>query len=346
MTSKSLPDMLMDDHQHALLKSRQYDRRPDLNLQEREALTQAMALCTGDNETRLPQQLNSALARLLQPCKDILAGLGASQKYCSVPIQTILQEMYARSTSYWSWSEDVWTTLLTTAFARFRHTYSPQTYRRVRFHLLVIAYVLGPHTDFFLPLLGDSSPLALASRVFGKQPVHSNVERVLQVLSGWGYGYEDASKQRCLATTIAEVMLVNRHQELEQITFARLICLRQRMKSYQRGTLERLSKVLAHWGIIEQALPPFSDTLRVLPEHTDTSGIAPEWVDWCLQWHRFSDLEASVKRQYFHILLRTGRWLAELHPEVTSPRQWSSLLAAEYVAAVTHMKVGEFCTAA
>ena len=127
MTSKRLPDMLMDDHQYALLNSRQYDRRPNLNLQEREALTQAMALCTGDNETRLPQQLNSALARLLQPYKDILACLGASQKYCSVPIQTILQEMYARSTSYWAWSEDVWTTLLTTAFARFRHTYSPQT---------------------------------------------------------------------------------------------------------------------------------------------------------------------------------------------------------------------------
>ena len=110
MTSKRLPDMLMDDHQYALLNSRQYDRRPNLNLQEREALTQAMALCTGDNETRLPQQLNSALACLLQPCKDILACLGASQKYCSVPIQMILQEMHARSTSYWAWSEDVWAT--------------------------------------------------------------------------------------------------------------------------------------------------------------------------------------------------------------------------------------------
>jgi integrase len=346
MTAKSIPDRLMDNHQYALLDSRQYDRRPDFNLQEREALRQAMVLCTGDNETRLPPQLNSVLARLLQPLKDILACLGASQKYCSASVQTILPEMDACSTSYWTWSEEVWTTLLTTAFARFRHTYSPQTYRRVRFHLLIIAYVIGPHTDFFLPVLGDISPLALAGRVFGKQPLQSNVERVRQVLSGWGYGYEDASKQRCLATTMAEVMVVNHNQELEQITFARLICLRQHMKPYQRGTLERLSKVLAHWRIIEQPLPPFSDTLRVLPEHTDTSGIASDWVDWCLQWHRFSDLEVTVKRPYFHILLRAGRWLAELHPEVTSPRQWTSLLAAQYVAAVTHMKVGEFCTAA
>jgi len=252
--------------------------------------------------------------------------------------------MDTRATSYWSWSEDVWTTLLTTAFADFRHNYSLQTYRRVRFHLLVIAYVIGPQTDFFLPLLGDISPLALVSHLFGKKALQSNVERVLQVLSGWGYGYEDASKQRCLATTIAEVMLVNRHQELEQITFARLSSLRQCMRPYQKGMLERLSKVLAYWRIIEQPLPPFSETLRVLPEHTDTSGIASEWVDWCLQWYRFSDLASGVKRQYFHILLRVGRWLAELHPEVTGPRQWTSLLAAEYVATVAQMKAGEFCT--
>ena len=115
MMLKSIPDMLVDDHQDALLDNRQYDRQPGLTPLEREALIQAMVFCTGNNETRLPQQLNSVLAR-------------------------------------------------------------------------------------------------------------------------------------------------------------------------------------------------HSDTLRRLPENTDTSGIAPEWVDWCLQWHRFSDLAASVKRQYFHILLRAGRW--------------------------------------
>lgn len=153
MMLKSIPDMLVDDHQDALLDNRQYDRQPGLTPLEREALIQAMVFCTGNNETRLPQQLNSVLAR-------------------------------------------------------------------------------------------------------------------------------------------------------------------------------------------------HSDTLRRLPENTDTSGIAPEWVDWCLQWHRFSDLAASVKRQYFHILLRAGRWLAKNHPEVTSPKLWTSLLAAEYVAAVTHMRVGELCTPA
>jgi integrase len=346
MTAKGTRQVLMDDHQPALPNITPYNRLPELDCQEREALAQAAAFCTGDNETRLPEQLNLILARLLQPIKDILTRLRVSPKYCSAPIQLILQEMHARSTSYWAWSEEIWTTLLARAFARFRHSYSPQTYRRVRFQLMIVAYVIGPQTDFFLPLLGDISPLALAAHLFGKEPLQSSVEQLRTALSGWGYDYGDPSKQRCLATTIAEIMLVNRSALLEQITFARLVCLRPKMKPYQRGTLERVSKVLAHWGIIERPLPPYSDTLKVLPHDTDTSGIAPEWVEWCLEWHRFSDLAPLVKRQYLHILLRAGRWLADLYPEVTGPELWTSKLAAEYVATVAQMKAGDFCTPA
>ena len=346
MTAKSIPERWGGDHRYASLKGKQYNRQPGLDVQEREALAQAMLLCTGDNETKLPQPLYMALLRLLEPLEDILTCLGASQKYCSAPMQVILQEMHTHSTSYWAWPEEIWTTFLTTALARFRRTYSPQTYRRVRFHLMVIAYVIGPATDFFLPLLGDISPLALASHLFGKVALQRNVDQIREVLSGWGYGYEDTSNQRCLATTVAEVMLVNRNPSLTQVSFALLVSLRHKMKRSQRGTLERLSKVLVHLGIIEKPLPPYHDTLRSLPEQTETSGIAPEWVRWSLQWHRFSDLAPSVKRQYFHILLRAGRWQAALHPEITSPHQWTSKLAAEYVAAVAQMKVGDYCTAA
>ncbi len=92
MTAKSIPDRWMDDQRYAPQNSKQYDRQPDLDVQEREALAQAIVLCTGDNETRLPQPLHTALLRLLQPLQDILTCLGASQKYCSAPIQVILQD--------------------------------------------------------------------------------------------------------------------------------------------------------------------------------------------------------------------------------------------------------------
>ena len=88
---------------------------------------------------------------------------------------------------------------------------------------MIVAYVIGPQTDFFLPLLGDISPLALALPIsLGKNPPEQRRAAFRTALSGWGYDYGDPSKQRCLATTIAEIMLVNRSALLEQITFARL----------------------------------------------------------------------------------------------------------------------------
>ena len=42
----------------------------------------------------------------------------------------------------------------------------------------------------------------------------------------------------------------------------------------------------------------------------------------------------------FSCVLAAGRWLAQVHPEVTRPGQWTRTLAAEYVAAVDKATVG------
>jgi hypothetical protein len=49
-----------------------------------------------------------------------------------------------------------------------------------------------------------------------------------------------------------------------------------------------------------------------------------------------------VKKGYLYRLYRAGRWLAATHPDVTSPHQWTSAIAVEYVATVQQMRVGEF----
>lgn len=81
---------------------------------------------------------------------------------------------------------------------------------------------------------------------------------------------------------------------------------------------------------------------RVLPEEVYTEDIAPEWVSWCLEWYRCSDLAPHVKKSYLYRLFRAGRWLATSHPEISSPEQWTTKIAAEYVAAVDQMKTGDF----
>jgi hypothetical protein len=44
----------------------------------------------------------------------------------------------------------------------------------------------------------------------------------------------------------------------------------------------------------------------------------------------------------YYQLLKVGRWLKANHPEITNPAQWTYELAAELVAAVNEMNVGEW----
>jgi len=56
-------------------------------------------------------------------------------------------------------------------------------------------------------------------------------------------------------------------------------------------------------------------------------------------------MEPKTRRSVFYELLKVGRWLAEHHPDVQAPEDWTRELAAEYVAAVDRMTVGELSRA-
>jgi len=68
--------------------------------------------------------------------------------------------------------------------------------------------------------------------------------------------------------------------------------------------------------------------------------VPPEWRAWCRRWAEHSALPSRMHTHSY--LLKTGRWLAWAHPEVTRPDQWTYALAVEYVAAVDRMTVGEW----
>jgi len=143
---------------------------------------------------------------------------------------------------------------------------------------------------------------------------------------------------------VVEVFLANHSAHLEHVTLSLLNSLRENLTPQsKRAVLERVSKALAQLGIIEAPLLSAQEGRKLLPEQRNSDGVDPEWVQWCLQWYRFSDLTPKIKWRYVGKLFQTGRWLKQQHPEVTSPGQWTSKLAAEYVAAVDHMNVGDFC---
>ena len=91
-------------------------------------------------------------------------------------------------------------------------------------------------------------------------------------------------------------------------------------------------------NIIEQPLPD----ARVVPPQWrgSTDDISPEWLSWVKRWRKHSTLQSSEHAYYQ--LLKVGRWLFAHHPEVLSPAEMTQEIAAEFVAATSEMKIGEW----
>jgi integrase len=321
-----------------------YDRQPNLSEMERLALVQALRHCLGRRKRQLPRDSEQQLARLILPLHDILSQILSIQTdCCTFSIQIMLSGMNEYALPYWAWSEEQWVSLLTAAFQHFCQQYVQGSVTGIRQQLVIFSYVLGPQTDFCLSFLGEQTfARSVADLFFGPQRIEEATMRIGTLLSSWGYETETSRCRKLLTNALAEVFLANRNPFLENVSFDLLQTRREKTMPHKRQILERISKALVYLGILETSLPSAKEMSRVPPSHMDAGAVAPQWVEWCLQWHHFSPLEPQTKRSYLLKLFRTGRWLAERYPEVTTPHQWDSWLAAEFVATVDQMKEGDF----
>ena len=325
-----------------------YDQQPALSEMERLALGQALRHCYGKRKRQLPRDAEQKLTRLIWPLHDSLSQILSIQTdWCTFAIQIMLSGMNESALPYWAWSEEQWVSLLTAAFQHFCQQYVQGSVTRIRQQLVIFAYVLGPQTDFCLSFLGEQTfARSVADLFFGPQRIEEATTQISTLLSSWGYETDTSRCRKLLTNALSEVFLVNRNPFLENVSFELLQTRREKTMPHKRPILERISKALVHLGILETALPSAKEMSRVPPSQMDAAGVAPQWVEWCLQWHHFSPLEPQTKRSYLLKLFRTGRWLAQMYPEVTTPHQWDSRLAAEFVAAVDQMKEGDFSSPA
>jgi len=321
-----------------------YDRQPELSETERLALVQALRHCLGRRKRQLPHDSEQQLGRLLLPFHDILSQIFSLQTdCCTFSIQIMLSGMHEYALPYWAWSEEQWVSLLTVAFQHFRQQYVQGSVTGIRQQLVIFAYVLGPQTDFCLSFLGEQTfARSVADLFFGPQRIEEAAMRIGALLKSWGYETNTSHCRKLLTNALSEVFLANRNPFLEKVSFELLQTRREKTMPHKRQILERISKALVSLEILETPLPSAREMSRVSPSQMDTAGVAPQWVEWCLQWHHFSSLEPQTKRSYLLKLFRTGRWLAQMYPEVTTPHQWDSWLAAEFVATVHQMKEGDF----
>jgi integrase len=315
-----------------------YDRQPLLYPTEQEELAKLIEHMDGKHN-HWPRRTRTTLQRLVAPLDAVLDLTDLQGKPRTAVTILLLRQMHHLQQSLWEWDSTVWLEILCTNNTAFQQR-SGQPAAACRQHVLAVAYLLGGFTDF--GSIGRFDQSALAKKVFGPALVDAAIQQVSNMAARWGYGKSGA--QHVLPNALCEVLLANRNPYLEAITLERLDEIRQwNIASYLKSYMVTLSRILAHLGILPRPLDPLPKAYQTLPNGDALAGVPAEWSRYCQRWLDTSTL-ASKPRIYYH-LLKVGRWLAIIHPEVVEPAQWTREIATEYVAAVSQMVVGQWVEA-
>jgi integrase len=183
-----------------------------------------------------------------------------------------------------------------------------------------------------------------ARMVFGEERVNAIIKKVNDELLCWGYTDRLTAYQ--VPRALCQVILINRSPLLEDLTTEVLVQVRDNgLPRLLNTALVAISRALTALGFIEEPLKE-----RIAPQPFDrlrrTDGISKEWLDWIQRWRQTSTYAPRTRTSISNNLLRVGRWLAQMHPEIASPAQWTREIAAEFVAAVDRMKIGDWSSSA
>lgn len=318
-----------------------YERTPELRSSERAELERFIP----HGEPRYVRYVrwfgepSLALERLLRPLQDVLNVTRADKRVRRDTICTFLLEMDSRASAFWAWSHDEWVEILGNSVSSFHERH--HTRNACRQHVLAIGYLLHCFSDF--SALGPFNLAKLAEKVFGRELLARAHQRTQEELLRWGYGVSQA-RVHTLHVLCAAFLKVG-SPYLEDLTYEALHAIREEpLPGYARAGTLRISRGLVHMGILDNPLPL---GVRVDQHHFGShyaiDDVPPPWTAWFQRWLNTSTLRQ--RKGVYYQLLQMGRWLAQTHPEVTSPAQWTRELAADYVAVVDRMTVGQWAKA-
>lgn len=309
-----------------------YDRTPDLRSEERAALTALVADL--DRNVPWPERVPADLDRLVRPIEDAVAVAGGRGLLRTAVLRVMAREMHRRGRTLWGWTHAEWVETLGATEQACRRRHRGMVDKRQ--YLIAVAYLLGGFTDW--RALGPLNRLALARKIFGRTRVDVAADRVLRAATALGYRPTVVERLR---VALCEALLANRSPCLEDLTAERLAALREGVDPKEQRGWYVLGQALFGLGLTPRPLHPARGS-RVAREVADRGDVSGEWVAWCRRWRDASTLPASSRAGYFRVLLRTGRWLGQMHPEVERPNQWTREVAAAYVAAVDRATVGQW----
>jgi integrase len=308
-----------------------YDRAPHLTENETIMLTRYAEAYRFYRYGRT-MDFGAALDRLVRPLNDTLDYTGIGTNRRKYVLLFFLREMAERKRSFWGWTTEEWINSIDSRLA-------------ARQHAVAVAYMLCGFSELHRLKSDHVVYSCLARKVFGCESTNKTSERVQELLAEWGY--RRGGTRNLVMRTIFECLLFVRTPHLKDITLDHLRSVIGR-RPPRTGTYcaFAISRVLAKIGAIPEPMEivrPF--VVRAdLPEITE--GVPSEWARLCRRWLETSTASARYRRKSYYFLLNIGRWLAEEHPEISSPTDWTRDLAAEAVAVTCQWCAGDWCTSA
>lgn len=305
-----------------------YDYRYTLTDQERAALESMVQGIRSSSGIRPRYAVPKILHRLFAPINDVLRYVRANKQMKPWVVATFAECMLQTNSSFWAWQRPQWENAIG-ARPNGQH------------HVLAIAYVLY---DYYSPhAFLQFHPVDLARMIFGNDAVEEATRPVLDTLVQWGHR-RSAGFVGYVTSALCVILLLQRSPHLQAVERSYLELAHA---SHRRFAFARyfglLSRALVALGIIERPLEFRQNKGAPSPKLSPwVETASQEWLTWCRRWFNTSTLAERSRNNAVLALASAGRWLADLHPEITRPDQWTRELAAEYVAAVDRMTIGQY----
>ena len=321
-----------------------YDRSPDLTPGEQAALAR---------RSRFPSRLGywtplfyQELGRLAEPVRDALDYIHSKGHARTAVQHVITEELLRHKRAFWAWNSEEWRQIL--GHSRDECLQRKHIIGHSRNALMGVAYLLCRQLD--IGSLGRFERVTLAFRLFEQDRVDAAVDRVLSILTPWGYSRLARDGMRMV---ICEVFLHNRNPRLEDISYELLDSMRHEDQSHRtRGCILRLSRALIGLGILDRELGLWGVSRGDADLHPRASdhdahpepapAIAPKWTAFVKRWAETCTLSPGLRDGCRGKLLMLGRWITATHPEAASPDLWTREIAAESVAMICQKRVGDW----
>ena len=302
-----------------------YDSRPALTCQERDDLVALAARRLFRHATERERKV----ARLYTPVKEALVYCRASAHQLTITWGAFIEHMLALDRAYFGWSTQDWEAFVGPG--------SPCDRRKVsRAYALTVGYLVCDFRGFTAFARATAFTTPIAQKVFGDEAVTAADAQVRALLEGVGYPRRHPVYLR---RAVSLLLLKAGSPRLEDITIEQVdeAYVQGNLPASTRRTVYRVSRALEIAGITVRPAHIPNQIHAIVRE-----GVAPEWAAWCRRWLEASSRRPKARRGLYSYLMRMGLWLAEHHPEVTTPEQWSSETCLAFLAMASEAVTGQY----